>query len=88
MKTELQKTLMCYAVPGEYNIIDLVNPGTGKSEINGENLEQIRWDEVEEEKYQYAFECLPPAVMGGGAFMVGEPVRCPRFQGRQRKKRN
>jgi hypothetical protein len=33
---------MCYAVPGEHNIIDVINPETGLSWYNGKNLEQIQ----------------------------------------------
>lgn len=32
----------CFAVPGEHNIIDAVNPDTGLSWIEAENLEQIQ----------------------------------------------
>jgi hypothetical protein len=32
----------CFAVPGELSIIDTINPETGRSQINGENLEGIR----------------------------------------------
>jgi hypothetical protein len=32
----------CFAVPGESSIIDGIDPTTGRSFINGENLEQIR----------------------------------------------
>lgn len=32
----------CFAVPGEGNIIDTINAETGRSQINGENLEEIR----------------------------------------------
>ena len=32
-------------------------------------------DEIDEEMYYYFLEVLPPAVMKGGAFAVGEAVR-------------
>jgi len=33
---------MCFAVPGEGNIIDTADPKSGRSHIQGENLEEIR----------------------------------------------
>lgn len=33
---------LCFAVPGEPWIIDIINPSTGKSWINGETLEEIK----------------------------------------------
>jgi len=32
-------------------------------------------DEVDEELYYYFLEVVPPAIMKGGAFAVGEPLR-------------
>jgi hypothetical protein len=32
-----------------------------------------KWTETTEEQYWYALECLPPAYMGGGGFLLGEP---------------
>lgn len=36
-------------------------------------MSNITWAEVTKEKYWEMLEVLPPAVMGGGGFMVGEP---------------
>jgi len=102
-----------FAEPGRHNLIDLINPATGRSCIENETLEQIQarypgaevvnvdewltakaarqngpltWDEIDEEKYMYFLECLPPAAWIGGAFLVGEPydhdalTGAPRFQ--------
>lgn len=33
----------------------------------------VEWKECTEERYWEMLECVPPAVMGGGGFMVGEP---------------
>lgn len=32
-----------------------------------------KWTEITEEKYDYYLEVLPPAIMTGNGFMVGEP---------------
>jgi len=37
-------------------------------------LAPIRWHETDEETYWEMLECLPPARMAGGAFLVGEPM--------------
>ena len=34
----------------------------------------MTWKQVSRERYWDMLEILPPAVMGGGAFMVGEPI--------------
>lgn len=34
----------------------------------------ITWKRVSRERYWEMLECLPPAVMAGNGFMVGEPV--------------
>lgn len=33
----------------------------------------VQWDEISEEQYDEWLNCLPPAKMEGGAFLVGEP---------------
>jgi hypothetical protein len=33
-----------------------------------------KWKRISKARYWDMLECLPPAVMGGGAFMVGEPM--------------
>ena len=33
----------------------------------------VEWSETTEENYWEALECLPPAKMSGGNFLVGEP---------------
>jgi len=46
----------------------------------------VEWTETTEENYWYALECLPPAKMAAGNFLVGEPYDhsagngLPRFQ--------
>ncbi len=39
-----------------------------------EQLAPITWQETDEETYWEMLECLPPARMAGGAFLVGEPM--------------
>lgn len=39
-----------------------------------EQLSPITWQETDEETYWEMLECLPPATMAGGAFLVGEPM--------------
>jgi len=39
-----------------------------------EQLAPIVWQETDEETYWEMLECLPPARMAGGAFLVGEPM--------------
>ena len=55
-QTERKLTMMdceyCFAVPGEDSIIDVINPITGNSWINGETLEQVR------ARYPGAVKCL------------------------------
>lgn len=90
----------CFAVPGENNIVDVINPATGLSLHAGETLEQVRlrypgaekmtlddycaakakqqdtpvqWQEIDDEAYDDALQCLPPALMAHGGFMIGEP---------------
>jgi hypothetical protein len=47
----------------------------------------ISWEETTEERYYDMLECLPPAYMGHGGFLVGEPYDHdasngqPRYQG-------
>lgn len=35
---------------------------------------KITWNRTTSERYWEMLEILPPAVMGGGGFMVGEPM--------------
>lgn len=37
-------------------------------------LAPITWQETDKESYWEMLECLPPARMAGGAFLVGEPM--------------
>ncbi len=37
-------------------------------------LTPITWQETDKETYWEMLECLPPARMAGGAFLVGEPM--------------
>ena len=37
-------------------------------------LAPITWQETDKETYWEMLECLPPARMAGGAFLVGEPM--------------
>lgn len=39
-----------------------------------EQLAPITWQDTDEETYWEMLECLPPARMTGGAFLVGEPM--------------
>lgn len=41
----------------------------------------ITWKKVSKARYWDMLEVLPPAVMGGGAFMVGEPMDHDRATG-------
>jgi len=34
----------------------------------------ITWQDTDEESYMEMLECVPPARMAGGAFLVGEPM--------------
>lgn len=38
-----------------------------------QDAEEAVWQETTEEAYWYALECVPPAAMAGGAFLMGEP---------------
>lgn len=44
------------------------------AEKQREQLAPITWAETDEETYWEMLECLPPARMAGGAFLVGEPM--------------
>lgn len=39
-----------------------------------EQLTPITWQDTDKETYWEMLECLPPARMAGGAFLVGEPM--------------
>ena len=41
---------------------------------NREQLLENNWQEITIEDYDELFGCLPPLRMGGGAFLVGEPL--------------
>jgi len=100
-----------FAVPGENNIIDVINPATGTGGYSNETLEQIRgrypgaerfayadwtkakaasqdtpiaWTETTEETFDDMLNVLPPAIMSGGGFLVGEPWDHHALSGRPR----
>ena len=37
-------------------------------------MTDVKWKRVSRDRYWEMLECLPPAVMGGGGFLVGEPM--------------
>lgn len=51
----------------------------------------VTWEETTEDKFNYALECLPPAFIGNGGFLVGEACDhhsrngSPRYQGYKKK---
>lgn len=100
-----------FAEPGAGNLIDVINPNTGKSSVYGETLDQIRkryptaeiveidaweiakgakqdqpvqWKDTTEERYFEMLNCLPPAAMFSGYFLVGEPWDHHAVSGRPR----
>ena len=50
----------------------LVNLAAWKTAKAQAQRSPITWHEVTRARYWYALECLPPAYMAGGAFLVGE----------------
>ena len=44
------------------------------AERRSKQLGPVTWNESTEEQYWEMLECLPPARMSGGAFLVGEPI--------------
>lgn len=43
-------------------------------DFTGKEVTAMKWIRVTRDRYWEMLEVLPPAVMGGGAFMVGEPM--------------
>lgn len=39
-----------------------------------QQLTPIEWQQTDEESYMEMLECVPPARMAGGAFLMGEPM--------------
>jgi len=52
---------------------ELVDVDEWCAEKQRAQLAPITWQETTEETYWEMLECLPPAKMAGGAFLVGEP---------------
>ena len=44
------------------------------AEKQRQQLTPITWQETDKETYWEMLECVPPARMAGGAFLVGEPM--------------
>ena len=52
----------------------LVDVDEWQAEKQRQQLAPIEWQDTDKETYWEMLECLPPARMSRGAFLVGEPI--------------